>query len=140
MTIKVFDFRTIGKLSINACYDSLVNNADFLMMVSKDGVFKEFRVSIPKRYHFIVLTNAKEYRQSKAREYDVLKDFILDHKRMLCDKWNLNDSEYEELLEGLYVCLIEEYGRQPEFIKRFMLFPISFKKFVSRIFGGIRVC
>ena len=139
MTIKVFDFRTTGKLSINGCYDALVNGAHFIIMVDKDGSFKEFSVIIPKRYHFVLLTDHKEYKPNKAREYDVLKDFIMDNKSMLCDKWKLSNSEYEELLEGLWICLIEEYGRQPEFVKRLMLFPISFKKVVRRVFGGIGV-
>ena len=139
MTIKVYDFRTIGKLSINGCYDSLVNSATFIMMVDKDGQFKEFSVIIPKRYHFVLLTDYKQYKPNKAREYDVLKDFIVDNKEMLCDKWDLSDEEYKELLEGLYECLIEEYGKFSDLAKCIMLLPITLKKFVRRIFRGVRV-
>ena len=139
MTIKVFDFRTTGKLSINGCYDALVNGAHFIIMVDKDGSFKEFSVTIPKRYHFVLLTDHKEYKPNKAREYDVLKDFIMDNKSMLCEKWNLSEEEYEELLEGLYECLIEEYGKFSGFMKRIMLLPITLKKFVRRISKGVRV-
>ena len=138
MTIKVFDFRTVGKLSAN-CYDALVNNATFVMMVSHDGEFKEFSVTIPKRYHFITLTERKKYIPNKAKEFDVLKDFIVDNKQMLCDKWKLNEREYEELLDGLQECLILEYGKFSKFMKAVLLFPISLKRFVRRMFGRLRV-
>ena len=138
MTIRVFDFRTTGKLSTN-CYDALVNNATFVMMIDHNGAFKEFTVTIPKRYHFITLTQPREYIPNKAKEFDVLKDFIVDNKQMLCDKWKLNEREYEELLEGLQECLILEYGKFSKFMKAVLLFPISLKRFVCRMFGRLRV-
>ena len=138
MTIKVFDFRTVGKLSAN-CYDALVNNATFVMMIDHNGAFKEFTVTIPKRYHFITLTQPREYIPNKAKEFDVLKDFIVDNKQMLCDKWKLNEREYEELLDGLQECLILEYGKFSKFMKAVLLFPISLKRFVRRMFGRLRV-
>ena len=139
MTIKVFDFRTTGKLSVNASCDALMQGATFIMLVDKDRQFKEFMVTIPKRYHFITLTSPANFLTGKTKEYDVLKDFILDNKSMLCDKWKLSKSEYEELLEGLWICLIEEYSKYSSFVKWLMLFPISFKKFVRRTFGGVGV-
>ena len=138
MAIKVFDFRTVGKLSAN-CYDALVNNATFVMMIDHNGAFKEFTVTIPKRYHFITLTEHKKYIPNKAKEFDVLKDFIVDNEQMLCDKWKLNDREYEELLDGLQECLILEYGKFSKFMKAVLLFPISLKRFVRRMFGRLRV-
>ena len=140
MTIKVFDFRTTGRLSVNACCDALMQGATFVMLVDKDGTFKEFMVTIPKKYHFVSITQPREYNVGKSREYDVLKDFIVDNKQMICDKWNLSNEEYEELLEGLYVCLIEEYGKFSNFMKRIILLPITLKKFVRRISKGVRVC
>ena len=139
MTIKVFDFRTTGKLSAN-CYDALINSVTFVMMIDKDHSFKEFMVTIPKRYHFISLTKGSGYIVGKAREYDVLKDFIVNNKDMLCEKWGLNNIEYEELLEGLYECLIIEYGKASDFAKWCTLLPITLKRIVRRIFGGVRVC
>ena len=139
MTIKVFDFRTTGKLSINGCYDSLVNNATFVMLVDKDGEFKEFSVIIPKRYHFILVTNPREYNVGKSREYDVLRDFIVNNKSMVCEKWKLDDEEYEELKDGLFECMILEYGKQPDLVKLIMLLPITLKRIVRRISKGVRV-
>ena len=139
MTIKVFDFRTTGKLSAN-CYDALINSVTFVMMIDKDHSFKEFTVTIPKRYHFISLTKGSDYIVGKAREYNVLKDFIVNNKDMLCEKWGLNNIEYEELLEGLYECLIVEYGKASDFAKWCMLLPITLKRIVRRIFGRVRTC
>ena len=140
MAIRVFDFRTAGKLSTNRYSGCVMSNVTFIMLVSKDHDFKEFTVSIPKRYHFITLTQPNDYTVNKAKEYDVLRDFLVDNEEMLRNKWQLNEEEYKELLEELKICLLREYSKIPGVIRELLLTPVYIKRFVRRMIGRLRIC
>jgi hypothetical protein len=135
MTIKVYDFYSRDKVCVVKKGNFLLNNAEFYILVNKDGEIKELSVQVPKRYHFITLLNYGEYTASKKDEYDVLVDFIKYNKELLQNKWELSDLEYTELLEELEFCLISLHSKYNWLIKALLKVLVVLKYFARGLKG-----
>ena len=135
MAIKVYDFYSRDKVCVVKKGNFLLNNAEFYILVNKDGEIKELSVQVPKRYHFITLLNYGEYTASKKDEYDVLVDFIKYNKELLQNKWELSDLEYTELLEELEFCLISLHSKHNWFVKALLKVLVVLKYFARGLKG-----
>jgi hypothetical protein len=135
MAIKVYDFYSRDKVCVVKKGNFLLNNAEFYILVNKDGEIKELSVQVPKRYHFITLLNYGEYTASKKDEYDVLVDFIKYNKELLQNKWELSDLEYTELLEELEFCLISLHSKYNWLIKALLKVLVVLKYFARGLKG-----
>ena len=68
MQLQVHDFYAKEKLSSNRYHNILMANALFYILVSEDGDFKEWSISIPKRYHYERSVNYGKFKVAKANE------------------------------------------------------------------------
>ena len=137
MALKVHDFYTKEKLSTNGFHNIVMANAVFYILYSVSDKFKELSIQIPKKFHYEKEVNTKDFKTSKATEYNVLVDFIKNNVEGIREKGHLNKEEFKELLEGLYLVLLQRYCTKTLPVKyvteAFALLKILVNRFMRRI-------
>lgn len=134
MTLKVLDFRTKDKMITNRYHNVMMANAYFIIFIEVCGKFKEFAVQVPKRYHYERTLGYGNFLSSKVNEYNVLVDFIRNNEAHIKDKWHLSQEELEELLDGIKLCLIQEYST----CSKFKSFLLSLPIFIAALLRIVR--
>lgn len=138
MTLKLYNFYSPEKLSVNKHTNTLMANATFYLIFSKDGNFKEVTIQIPKKYHYEpVFFNYVDFSADKVNEYNVLDDFIGINQSSLKEKWSLSEEEYKQLKLGLKMTLIREYSTCSFPRKVILEARVLFDDFVNRILRRI---
>lgn len=141
MTLKVHDFYTKEKLSTNRYHNILMSSTLFYILISDGcGEFKEFSITIPKRYHYERTVNYGDFEVGKANEYNVLIDYIKHNECALEEKWHLTNIEYHELIEGLEKVLIQRYATCCDFTKLILFAGVCLKVLVKKISRRIKKC
>ena len=139
MSIKVHNFCTKDKLSTNRYHNILMQAAVFYITVSDDsGNFRELALNVVKKFHYERHVSYGNFDTAKANEYNVLVDFIINNKKNVIEKWHLEEGEYEDLLEGLKMCLIRYYATCSGFERLLLEAAEVFKSFVRKICRRIK--
>ena len=132
MTLKVYNFYANKKLSTNKYFNVLMSDVTFYVIVSGAKGIRELAIHIPKKYHYEYFVEPKEYAKNKGNEYNVLIDFLYRNRKEIEDKWELNRTEYLELLEGLELCLIKDYSNANFLMKKLKEVKVLLKVLVNR--------
>lgn len=140
MALKVHSFCIKDKLSTNRYHNLLMSTALFYVLISEEGRFRELSLNVSKKFHYKRFVGYGDFPIDKADEYNVLVDFILNNKGLVKEKWHLTEESLEELLEGLKLVLIKDYGTCSGFRKLMLRAPILFKKFVRDLLRRLKRC
>lgn len=130
MTLKVLDFRTKDRISINRYRNVVMADACFIILVKEDEKFRELVVQIPKKYHYEKELNYGEFDVLKVTEYNVLTDYIKSNKFLIQEKWHLTEDKVEELLLELKLLLINNYSTCDSLRKIILRFSVLYKLFI----------
>ena len=140
MALQVHDFYTKEKLSTNRYHNVTMNNADFYILVSNDGKYRELSVQVTKKFHYERTVNYGDFVVSKANEFNVLVDFIKSNKALIASKWHLSNEDYTDLLEGLELALIRQHSTCSFARKCFLEAAVLFKFLIQKVYGRLKQC
>lgn len=133
MALKVLDFYAANKLSRNKLGKLLMHEALFCVMVEFNGVVKELATMVTKRYRYTERKRGNYFIPKKIDEYNILVDFLMYAKSRIVDKWNLSENDYQDLVKGLEICLIQKYSTCSPLKRALLLGQGMFSRLFSKI-------
>ena len=140
MAVTVHDFYPRHPLNTNGLSRLVMANVLFYVLATVKGKVKEFKVQIPKKFHYNVLLKRGNFIAHKATEYNVLVDFLKDNADTFMEKWNLNNKEFNELLRGIYLILVSQYSVIPPFLKRILEVKVYIEVLLDNVVGRFKKC
>lgn len=140
MTLQVHDFYTKEKLSTNRYHNVTMNNADFYILVSDDGKYRELSLQVTKKFHYERTVGYGYFKINKANEFNVLVDFIKSNKALILSKWHLNNEDYLDLMEGLELALIRQHSTCSFARKCILEAKVLFKFLVQKLYRRLKQC
>lgn len=140
MSLKVHNFYTKDKLSTNRYSNVLMNNADFYILIEHEGKFRELVLQVPKKYHYERRVFYGNFQVQKANEYNVLVDYIESNKGLIIPKWHLEEGEYEDLMDGLKLCLVKGYSLCSDFERFAKVAALLCRGFIRKFVRSIKKC
>lgn len=130
--MEVLDFYEIDKLKINKVSHTLLFPASFEIIVKLKDKIKTLIFTIPSKYCYNKLKE-NYVKDTKINCFTLLKDYILNSKRDIKEKYKFTDIDYKDLLLGLELCVIKKYSKLNKIM---MGIEIIKKIFVNRLFKG----
>ena len=115
--LKVLDFYKDDKIKLNKVANILMLPASIYVIVRQDKNIKEFLINIPKKFCYSVIK--KDFiKRTKIDEYSILKDFLLFSKEMILKKFQISEEDYNDLILGIDLCVIDKYSNLSKFSKK----------------------
>lgn len=133
MALKVLDFYVANKLSSNKFGKLLMQDALFCIMAEVHGVVKELATIVSKKYHYKEYKTCGDFIPQKVNEYNVLMDFLIYTKSRIKERWDLSEGEYQDLIKGLEICLIEKYSKCSPLKRVLLLGQGIFRGLISKV-------
>ena len=143
MSIEVIDFNTEGKAFIGgggkAVKAKTISEVKFVITIKKNHRKKELEVHIPCKYCFDRGSRvSRQCEKSKAKQYDLLIDYLWETKGIVKQKWHLTEDDYMELIVGLEGCMYKNYATCNFFNKLVGIGRAEFNLFLLRLARGIK--